>query len=57
MEKKVFRASATAFVGESLETVFIVFGTFFFIGQDFVSSANFFEFVFVSALIGMVFDG
>jgi hypothetical protein len=50
-------ATATTLGLESFETVFIIFNTFLFIRKDFVRSRYFFEFLFVSAFIGMMFYG
>jgi hypothetical protein len=51
--KEVLGASPASFIGEALEAEFVVLGAFFFVREDFVGSADFFEFVFVSSLFSL----
>jgi hypothetical protein len=53
----VTTATAAATFFQSLETVLVVLGSHFVIRQDFVRGVDFLEFVFVAALVGVVFNG
>jgi hypothetical protein len=52
----VTTATAAATFFQSLETVLVVLGSHFIIAQNFVGGVDFLEFVFVAALVGVVFN-
>jgi hypothetical protein len=50
-------ASSTAAIFHALETVLVVLGSHFIVRQNFVGRIDFLEFVFVAALVGVVYHG
>jgi hypothetical protein len=49
--------ATTTTIFQAFQPIFVVFGTGLGVAQNLVGRIDFLEFVFVSSLVGMVFDG